>query len=130
MALTQITIALTLMFSAAFVSILIGAIGMRKAGDATIISIIVFGAFVPMAMYLIYLNLEIYATVLDWPVDSGSFLGLWRPLNAILIASWIGGFLGMISGKYWAEDDRSCLQCLMGPFFILVIVSLAILALP
>ncbi len=130
MALTQITIALTLALSGVVLSILIGAIGMRKAGNATIISIIVFGVFVPIAMYLIYLNLEIYATVLDWPINLGSFSSLWSPLTAILLGSWLGGFLGMISGKYWAEDDRSCLQCLLGPFIILIIVSLAILALP
>ena len=130
MALTQITIALTLALSGVVLSILIGAIGMRKAGNATIISIIVFGAIIPTAMYLIYLNLEIYATVLDWPINLGSFSSLWSPLTAILLGSWLGGFLGMISGKYWAEDDRSCLQCLLGPFIILIIVSLAILALP
>lgn len=130
MVFTQITLALCLSLIAVIISILIGAIGMRKAGYATIVSIIVFLVIIPIATYLIYLNLEIYAIILDWPVDAGSFLGLWSPPNVIMIASWLGGFLGMFSGKYWAEDDRSCLQCLLVPFILLIAASIVILALP
>ncbi len=130
MVLTQFTLALCISLAAAIVSVLIGAVGRRNYSNITIISVIVFCVIVPIALYPMYLVLEIYATVLDWPVEVGSFLGLWTPLTAIMIASWLGGFLGMISGKYWGEDDRSCLQCLLGPFIVLFLISIVILALP
>ena len=130
MVLTQITLALSIALVAAIISLLVGAVGMRKAGNVTIISVIAFLVFVPLATYMLYLNLEIYATVLDWPVELGTFLGLWSPPNAILLASMLSGFLGMIAGKYWAEDDRSCLQCLLVPFILVMILSIVILVLP
>ena len=130
MVLTQITLALSIALVAAIISLLVGAVGMRKTGIATIISIIAFLVFIPLATYMIYLNLEIYATVLDWPVESGTFLGLWSPPNVILLASMLSGILGMFSGKYWAEDDRSCLQCLLVPFIPVMILSVVILILP
>lgn len=119
-----------LSLAAALISILVGSVGMRNAGKATIVSIIVCFIIIPIVTHMIYLNLEIYATILDWPVDMGSFLRLWQPFSVIVIASIFGGFLGMFAGRYWAEGDRSCLQCLMGPFILVMILSIVILVLP
>ncbi|TET10424.1 MAG: hypothetical protein E3J86_05750 [Candidatus Thorarchaeota archaeon] len=130
MVLTQFTLALCLSLTSAIVSVVIGAVGRRNFSNATIFSAIIFCAVVPVAMHFIYLFLEVYVTILDWPIDAGSFLSLWTPLAAILIASWLGGFLGVISGKYWGEGDRSCVQCLLGPIVILFMISIVILALP
>lgn len=129
MVLTQITLTLCVVLSSIIVSVLIGAIGKRSFGNATGISVIVFLIVVPIAMYAIYLVLEIYVMVLDWPITIGSLLSFWNPFTVILIASWLGGVLGMISGKYWEEGDRSCLQCLLGPFIVIFAISIVILVL-
>jgi hypothetical protein len=130
MVLTQMTLALCLSMASGTLSVLLGAFGRKRFSNVTIISILVFCVLLPLITHSCYLGLETYVTVLDWPLEASSFLGLWNPLTAILIASWIGGFLGIVSGKYWEQNDRSCLQCLLGPFIILFLVSIVILFLP
>ncbi len=130
MALTQMTLVFSLSMISGILSLLLGAVGRKQFDNKTIISVIVFCAAIPLIMYFVYLNLEVYVVILDWPLESGSFLALWNPLTAILIASWLGGFLGIISGGYWGQEDVSCLQCILGPFIVLFLISIVILFLP
>lgn len=130
MALSQFTLAFFISMTAAIASIIVGTAGRREFRSLTVFSIVFFCFIIPIAFHFAYLGLEIYVTILDWPIEAGSFLGLWTPLTAILIASWLGGFLGLIAGRYWGEGDRSCLQCLLGPIIVLFLISIVILALP
>lgn len=130
MAFSQFTLAFFISMGAAVASIIVGAVGRREFRNITIISVVVFCFIIPIAFHFVYLGLETYVSILDWPIEAGSFLGLWTPLTAILIASWLGGILGMISGRYWGEGDRSCFQCLLGPIIVLFLISIVILVLP
>jgi predicted MFS family arabinose efflux permease len=130
MVLTQVTLALSITIASAVLSILIGAFGRRSFSRNTIVSVIVFCIAVPLTMFFVYTYLEPYVTIHDWPLESGSFLSLWNPATAIFLVSGISGFLGMFAGKYWGEDeDRSCLQCLLGPIIVLFVLSIGILVL-
>ena len=111
-------------------SLVLGAYGVKLYSKAIFVSIIMFCLVIPLIHYFIFLQVEPFVLVLDWPLNEGSFLSLWNPFSAIWLASLLGGFLGIISGNYWGQGDASCLRCLLAPFILIFLLSIVIVFLP
>jgi hypothetical protein len=124
MAVTQITLALSLGMVGMILSLMVGTFG-GKSYKMFFPSLAIFGAVIPIILALAYIEFSPLITLLDWPniafYDPG-------PLAVGFVTSWVGGLLGIKAGGYWnRDDDRSCFQCLLVPVSLLLIGSLAVL---
>jgi len=126
--LSEVILAVLLSLSGMIVAILIGTLGNKYIGRLTLISIVLFGVLLPIVFSLLFLQLMQYVTILDWPYGAGRFVVI-SPYTPIIVAAWIGGFLGLYAGKIWDEaNDKSCLQCILVPISV-VFAGILILAL-
>ena len=128
---TQFLLTLVLTLLGLVLSIFAAAYGERREETYLVTSILGSLVVVPIAVVGLYLALLPYVTMMDW-WHIGTFRGLlFDPIIVMVVATWLGWFLGRFAGKYWAEDnDSSCLQCILVPFVLLLVGSIIVTLLP
>ena len=130
MVLSELVLALLIAISGLILAILVGSLGSKYVGQLTLLSIGLFAVALPIVLSFLYIHLVQYVVIMDWPYAGGRY-AIISPLTAIFVASWSGGVLGLYAGKIWGEErDKSCLQCMLVPFFLIFIGILIIAVLP
>jgi hypothetical protein len=130
MVLTQATLAFGISMTASLLALFVAAYGAKQYSKVTFISILMFLFVIPLGMHYLYLQLEPFVLVLDWPLEVGSFLAYWSPTLAIFLASILGGLMGYFAGNYWGQGDSSCFRCQLVPFILIFLLSIVIIFLP
>ncbi|TFF95674.1 hypothetical protein EU546_02835 [Candidatus Thorarchaeota archaeon] len=131
MPLTQVLLTWFLVFVGLILSILSTAYGEKRYPQSIGVSVIIPLILVPASMLLLYSLILPHVTAMDW-WWVGTFRG-WvvNPFIVIVVITWPGWLMGHFAGKYWVEDnDRSCLQCMLGPIFLLLLASVALILVP
>ena len=127
MAVTELTLSISLGMVGMILSLFVGTLG-GKNFKLYFPSIAIFGAIIPIILALAYNEFSPLITLLDFPRSSVYIT--WPPTVGF-VASWAGGLLGLKAGGIWhRDDDRSCFQCLLVPISLLILGSFIVLFLP
>ena len=127
MAVTELTLSISLGMVGMILSLIVGTIG-GKSYRMLFPSLAIFGAIIPIILALAYGEFSPLITVMDWPATNHYVP--WPPTVGF-VASWAGGVLGLKAGGIWhRDDDRSCFQCLLVPISLLILGSFIVLFLP
>lgn len=122
--LSEIDLTVIIALSGLLLAILFGSLGSKFVGRQTFCSIILFGVVLPVVLSIIHIQLMTHVEIMNWPRAGGRYTAI-TPLTAILVSSWFGGILGLYAGKIWGEEnDKSCLQCLLQLFLLILLGSL------